>query len=282
MDLRVLRYFVAVAERLSFTEGAKSLGIAQPPLSVQIRNLEKELGGSLFHRDRRKISLTPLGLLLLEEARDLLERAGHTESRLRDAAEGRSGEIRIAYSKSAISEKITRRIRKFLRKNRGVRLTLESRSEGSAPPPPADIEIVESLAPISGGILLEKAAPLIAFPPKHRLAERTEVFLADLIGETLLLPPAHRCSPLEREFLRIIETQSIKIELVRCPSDFSDRMWRVSLGLGLTVCSSTDRPILDAIALPLAEPSLEILIQALPSPNSQATALPLFLEAIRE
>jgi DNA-binding transcriptional LysR family regulator len=284
MDLRVLRYFVAVAERLSFTEGARFLGIAQPPLSVQIRNLEKELGGLLFDRDRRKISLTPLGTLLFEEAQDLLQRAGETESRLRDAAEGRSGEIRLGYTKSALSEKITRRIRKYLRKNRGVRLILEERSLETRlhSPGPVDAEIIESLAPVSGGIVLEKAAPRVALPPKHRLAERTEVSLSDLIGETLLLPPISQCSPLEKGFLKLIEAQPVKIDVSRRSSDFSDRLWRVSLGLGVTICSSADRPIHDAVVLPLLEPSLETLIQCLPSPNTKAVALPLFLDAIRE
>ncbi len=63
MNLRRLRYFVALAERLNFTETARFLGIAQPPLSVQIRNLETEVGTALFHRERRKIRLTPMGML---------------------------------------------------------------------------------------------------------------------------------------------------------------------------------------------------------------------------
>jgi DNA-binding transcriptional LysR family regulator len=72
MELRHLHYFVAVAEELHFTRAAKRLGIKQPPLSTQIRQLERELGTALLRRLPRGVALTESGQLLLEAARQIL------------------------------------------------------------------------------------------------------------------------------------------------------------------------------------------------------------------
>ncbi len=283
MDLRRLRYFVALADRLNFTATAKFLGIAQPPLSVQIRNLETEVGGALFHRERRKIRLTALGILLLEEARALLQQADRVGERIRDAAAGRAGEIRIAYTRGAFSEKITRRIRKFLRKNRGVRFEafLQGYDKIYNHSPEIDAVITEAPSLFPEAILLEKASAQIAVPPKHRLAEYAEVTLSDLIGESLILPPSQYRSPLEKILSKAIDTEGIKLNFIEGPLQFSERIWQVSLGCGVIVCSSSDRDLFDAVQIPFVRPE-ELFIQCLPTPDSRAVALAPFLEAIRE
>jgi DNA-binding transcriptional LysR family regulator len=93
MELRHLRYFVAVAEELNFTRAAERLGISQPPLSLQIRQLEKELGTPLFHRRARSAELTDAGKLLLEEARVILKQVEAAENGVRRRARGETGRL---------------------------------------------------------------------------------------------------------------------------------------------------------------------------------------------
>jgi DNA-binding transcriptional LysR family regulator len=95
MELRHLRYFVAVAEELNFTRAAKRLRISQPPLSLQIRQLEKEIGAPLFVRSKRALELTNTGKLLLEEARVILKRVEQAKVGVRRRARGETGRINI-------------------------------------------------------------------------------------------------------------------------------------------------------------------------------------------
>src|SRR5580693_9139634 len=97
MDLRHLRNFVAVAEALHFTRAAERLGIKQPPLSLQIRQLKEEMGTPLFRRLTRGVELTESGALLLEEARRILDQVERTKAMVQSRARGETGRIRVRF-----------------------------------------------------------------------------------------------------------------------------------------------------------------------------------------
>jgi DNA-binding transcriptional LysR family regulator len=101
MELRHLRYVVALAEELHFSRAAARLGISQPPLSQQIQALEEELGARLFERSNRRVALTEVGRLFLEQARTVLAAADRAAEVARRAQRGEIGEIRIAFTASA-------------------------------------------------------------------------------------------------------------------------------------------------------------------------------------
>lgn len=104
MELRHLRYFLAVAEALSFNKAAAKLRIAQPALSRQVQDLEDEIGVDFFKRSPQGVTLTAEGKLFLEEARELLKRADEAVEKVRALARGQYGELHVGYSPSPTVE----------------------------------------------------------------------------------------------------------------------------------------------------------------------------------
>ena len=102
MDLRHLRYFLALAEEGHFGRAAERLHIVQPALSMQIRALEQELGGALFVRTSRRVELTAAGMLLRDEASRTLELAAHAKETVQRALRGETGRVRVAFAGNAV------------------------------------------------------------------------------------------------------------------------------------------------------------------------------------
>ena len=126
MELRHLRYFVAVAEEGHMTRAAEGLGIQQPPLSQQIQALERELDAQLFRRKPRGVELTPAGRALFDEARAILARADEAVAATKRAAQGEAGRIGIGFTSSASFHPfVPRTIRAFREAHKLVALALE-------------------------------------------------------------------------------------------------------------------------------------------------------------
>jgi DNA-binding transcriptional LysR family regulator len=116
MDLKHLRYFVAVAETGHITRAAALLGMQQPPLSQQIRALEKSLGTTLFLRHPKGVTLTDSGQLLLADSRRLLEEAEAMKTRMRAVASGHAGVLSVGFTSSAAAHAFTPRVLRECRK----------------------------------------------------------------------------------------------------------------------------------------------------------------------
>src|SRR3954468_24714141 len=124
MELRHLRYFVAVAEELSFRRAAERLHLAQPPLSVQIKALEGELGTQLLTRSTRSVKLTAAGRVFLDEARMVLLAADRAEQRVRKAEHGLVGTLRIGVLAPAATSRLAQILRTYRQKFPGVQFSL--------------------------------------------------------------------------------------------------------------------------------------------------------------
>jgi len=122
VELRRLRYFVAVAEELSFRRAAERLHLAQPALSQQIQKLEGELGVQLLNRSRRSVSLTAPGLVMLDEARRLLRDAEAAARAAADAESGAGGKLRVGHLADAVPTILPRAIARFATRHPGVQV----------------------------------------------------------------------------------------------------------------------------------------------------------------
>ena len=178
MELRHLRYFVAVAEEGHITRAAERLGIKQPPLSQQIRALERELDGPLFRRLPRGVELTPAGLALFGEARAILARADEAVAATKRAAQGEAGRIGIGFTSSASFHPfVPRAIRAFREAHPLVAVALEE--SGTT-------ELVDAL----------RARTIDAAVVRSPVGESPDLFVRPLLEEAMVaaLPSGHRLS----------------------------------------------------------------------------------------
>jgi DNA-binding transcriptional LysR family regulator len=197
MELRHLRYFIAVAEELSFSRAAERLLIAQPPLSQQIQALETELGVKLFDRKKRPLQITLAGQAFLAEARSTLttlERAIHNTQRIH---QGELGHLIVGFTSSIANGILPNILRTFRQQYPEIKLIL--REESSAVQiqglreRKTDIIFVNRDHKFAQASDLEmmpllQESLIIALPQKHLLAMQAKISLIDLADEDFIMP----------------------------------------------------------------------------------------------
>ncbi len=193
MELRHLRYFVAVAEERHFGRAAARLRMAQPPLSRQIQALERELGFVLFERNRRQVELTPAGTTLLEHTRGIFEAVELAVHEAKRASHGESGRIVVAYPSTFAYSGLPELVRAFRAKFAAVELVLRELSPQDQLDAIRDkrVDVGFVRAPVDEpGLTTElvRSEPLVAaLPSGHPLAGRTSLALALLAKEPFVL-----------------------------------------------------------------------------------------------
>jgi DNA-binding transcriptional LysR family regulator len=209
MELRHIRYFLAAAEEMNITRAAVRLGIAQPPLTQQIKALEKELGVQLFNRVGRRIELTQSGAVLLDAVRDILERVDHAITLTQQAGHGDFGFLRVGFTGSAaFNPAVTAVLCEYRSAWPGVKLILEqSRTsellEGLERGR-LDVAFVrpncESNAAISISFFSQEAL-VVGVPISHPLASRKFVTLEALSNEPFIFYPRSKGQGLSERVL---------------------------------------------------------------------------------
>jgi DNA-binding transcriptional LysR family regulator len=194
MELRHLRYFLAVGEALNFTRAAAQLRVAQPALSRQMQDLEDEMGVDLLRRSPRGVTLTAEGKLFLEEVRELLKRADESVEKVRALARGEYGELHIGYAPSPTVEILPPALAAFQKAVPRVKLTLHdlSSDELIAGLRNATLELAIMVQPAgdqTAGIEFEllRTYPLcVAMSAAHPFARLKSVPLEKLAAEPLV------------------------------------------------------------------------------------------------
>lgn len=193
MELRHLRYFVGVAESLHFGEAASKLGISQPSLSQQIRQLEDELHTNLLRRTKRRVELTEAGELFLDEAREILARADRAAVIAHRVGRQGGGKLRVGVGYCMDQLAIAKAVSMFSAAHPQVRVELQTmsvmRQLAELRDERLDLALVRH--PPTEGVLesepLHTEQLIVAVPPGHRLAGRDKVSLASLAHEGFVL-----------------------------------------------------------------------------------------------
>lgn len=189
MELRHIRYFLALAETLNFTAAAKRLNISQPPLSQQIAGLERELSVKLFDRTSRSVALTAAGWVFRKHAEALVAQAKQASDEVKAIDRGTTGILNVAATSSVLFSGLSTAIAAFKAENRNIEVIIHELS------PKEQIERLElhrvdacflRFAPEEKGFIVTKAWPEevgVIVPLRHRLGTRKAVRIAALRDE---------------------------------------------------------------------------------------------------
>ena len=184
MDLRQLRYFLVVADELSFTRAAKRLNISQPPLSQQIQQLEADLQTKLFNRTSRRVELTAAGQELQTQARTILAQTEQARHQVRFIGAGRTGKIDIGATGAILRGGLARLLADYRRQVPDVRTTIHERAPAlqvkAVLEYQTDVSFNRSIAaqPELASPLAWREAVWVILPKGHRLARLRHVPLA--------------------------------------------------------------------------------------------------------
>ena len=289
MELRHLRYFVAVAQELNFRRAAKILNIAQPPLSIQIRGLEDELGAKLFDRSSRAIALTAAGQQLLLDARRVLAESKLAENNVRKAAAGLVGRLNIGFMLSTANEFLGEAVRKFMTSYPSVEINLLNLTNSEQIKALEDdrIDIAFTRSKITKPdfethILVEEPMVMMV-PSDDLLSQKKRLAWKDLDGKVIVtIHPDLALGFYDNFFAKCLEA---KISFVRgqYANDLHTEMWLVSIGMGwaptsLTTCR-IKRPNVSYCVLPSNLPRVQTAMSWKKTRVSPSVAN--FIEVIR-
>ena len=273
MELRHLRYFLAVAEERHMTRAAARLGLQQPPLSQQIRALENELGTKLFTRLPRGVELTPAGEAFLEEAQSVLGGVERATLRARAAAMGQRGRISIGLTTSAsLHPGVTRTLRVYANSHAAVSLDLHANSAAGLTEAllreEVHVAVMRAAVARPLDLIFKELAQenmLMALPAGHHLVSgkgsdvNAPIALRALAGERLILVRRHAAPGMYGNVVDACHKAGFEPLIIAEVEQMLTSMNLVAAGVGISLVPASIReirqegivyrPILDAPSL---------------------------------
>jgi len=254
VDLRLLRYFLAIAEEAHLTKAAARLGIRQPPLSQQIRVLEAELGVTLFHRLPRGMELTESGRALLDDARNIIAMVDQAVDGVRRVSQGEAGRLTVGFTGSAAFHPfVPAVIRRFRESAPQVRLVLEESSTGELREAVAegriDVAFIRGAHGADRGVQMEtvlEEAMLAAFPADHSAVKgrtRTHIALSELADESLILYRRHSGPGLYDAIITACSAEGFSPRVTQEAPRMLSTLSLVAAGLGVSLVPASLRRV---------------------------------------
>lgn len=243
-DLKLLRYFLAVAEELHFGRAAARLNMSQPPLSVHIKELEHQLGTLLFVRHSRSVALTHAGKILMEESRRLLASANQALARVEQIGRGEAGRIELGVVGTAMWGRMRPAMHRFLKDNPNVEILFREKS------PVLQMALLErreldagiwrnAVDPSPGftSVRLHESSFMVALPEDHPRVHQSTISLPDLQNDYFVtLPAAHSDWALLK---RVCQQAGFSPMIVREVVEPQTVLAMISMGLGITLIADS-------------------------------------------
>ncbi len=290
MNVNQLRYFVAVAEELHFGRAAQRLGMAQPPLSQQIRRLEDDLGVQLLQRTKRRVQLTDAGRAFLEETRKTLSQLSRAVEAARGAGRGEVGRLAIGFLGAATYSILPSILVSFRNASPKVEIELHELKTS---------ELIQALRerrvhvgfvrlPVHEEILevepILSEALVVAIPERHALAGKPQISFRDLSEELFLLPPRQLTTAFYDQVLNLCHQAGFSPKLGAEASQLQTIINLVAGGMGITlvpesVASMAGRGV---VFKRLPDPAPRIVVAVAWRGDECSEVLSAFLKVVRE
>jgi DNA-binding transcriptional LysR family regulator len=287
MELRHIRYFLAVAEELHFRRAADRLHIAQPPLSKQIQELEQELGIQLFKRTRRSVELTDGGKAFQREAYNALACIEKGILKARLASRGEAGWLSIGFIGSSTYEVLPSVLQEFRQKFPDIELVLQEIQSSEQNQALREQRIHVSFARFpkpEPGLVFEtiyKEYLVAALPTSHPLKEKKFLTLYDLANEPFILFPYQPSAHAENT-LQVFAKANLSPQIIQTVEEMHTALGLVAARIGVTLVPSsmqkTKREGIVYLNLAKPQPELEMKMGYRESENSPV--LPRFVEIV--